>query len=53
MDIEIKQFDDDFYEFRSKIKELEKISWFKLVTILINLSFFLSGIIIHKIYLSF
>lgn len=24
MDIEIKQFDDDFYEFRSKIKELER-----------------------------
>lgn len=24
MDIENKQFDDDFYEFRSKIKELER-----------------------------
>lgn len=24
MDISIKEFDDDFYEFRSKIKELER-----------------------------
>jgi len=24
MDIDVKEFDDDFYEFRSKIKELER-----------------------------